>query len=454
MEIAAQIVIILLLLLLNGVLAMAELAIVSARKARLQQRAEAGSAGARAALELANAPTHFLSTVQVGITLVGILAGAFGGATLAEELAKLLRPVFGQSSDAVSLVLVVLAITYLSLIIGELVPKRLALSHAETLATILARPMRWLATLVGPAVRFLSFSTDLMLRLLRIRPSGEPPVTEEEIKIMLEQATEAGVVEEAEQKMVESVFRLADRRVDEIMTPRPKIVWLDLDAPMDENWRRIAASRHSHFPVYQGKEDNVVGLVSVKDLWARRVDGLPVDLQAVVRMPLLVPESMPALKVLELFRTTGTHLGIVIDEYGSVQGLVTIIDLMEALVGALPERGEHDERHVVQRNDGSWLLDGTLTVDEFQHILNIAALPAEQEGEYQTLGGFVMAHLARIPRSGDYFDWQGYRFEVMDMDGNRVDKVLVALALQPPDPPEPAAEVPVAPRAQATENVP
>jgi putative hemolysin len=423
-----EIVFILLLVLANGVLAMSELSIVSARKVRLQQRADKGDAGASAAIELANSPNKFLSTVQIGITLVGILAGAFGGATLAEQLGVMLNriPPLMPYGEAIAIVVVVLAITYLSLVLGELVPKRLALGNAENIASIVARPMRLLSVVASPAVRLLSFSTEAVLRMLRVQQSDEPPVTEEEVKVMIEQGIQARIFEKAEYDMVENIFWLSDRRIKELMTPRPEIVWLDLEDSPEQIRRELIESGHSRLPVCRGELDDVLGIVRAKDLLALDLEGVPLDLNAILRPPLFVPESMPVLKMLEVFKQSGTHVALVTDEHGGIEGLTTHHDILEAIVGDIPSVGEQTEPQAVQREDGSWLLDGKMRVDDFKDIFNIESLPGEERGNYQTLGGFVMMQMARIPSAGQYFEWGGLRFEVMDMDGRRVDKVLVA----------------------------
>ena len=426
-SITFQILIILVLTVVNGVFSMSEMAIVSARKVRLQQQANQGNVKAQAALELAEAPNHFLSTVQVGITLIGILTGAFGGATIADSLAVYVKliPFLAPYSEALTFGVVVLIITYLSLIIGELVPKRLALNSPEQIAANVAIPMRSLAAIASPAVRFLSASTDLVLRVLRIGPSMQPQVTEEEIKVLIEQGTEAGTFEEAEQAMLERVFRLGDRAVNALMTPRPDIVWLDLEDTEEENRHKMIESANSRFPVCQGGLDNVLGIMPVTDLLARSLSGQPLDLTLSLRQPVFVPESTRGLKVLELFKQTGTHMALVVDEYGVIQGLVTLNDIMVEIVGDVASSDEPEDPQAVQREDGSWLLDGMLAVDEFFEIFGIKDLPFDQRGSYQTLGGFVITHLGRIPAAADHFEWEGMRFEVMDMDGNRVDKVLV-----------------------------
>lgn len=427
-----EILILLVLIIVNGVFSMSEMAIVSARKVRLQQLANQGNTSAQAALELADAPNHFLSTVQVGITLIGILTGAFGGATIADKLVGYLTLIPGLApySRAIAFGLVVVSITYLSLIFGELVPKRLALNNPERIASAVAIPMRMVAAIASPIVHLLSASTELVLRVLGIEQSTEPQVTEEEIKILIEQGTEAGTFEEAEQDMVERVFRLGDRPVNALMTPRPDIVWLDLEDSPEENRNKMMDSAHSRFPVCQGGLDNVLGVMYVTDLLARSLSGQPLDLTASLRQPIFVPESTRGLKVLELFKQTGIHMAAVVDEYGVIQGLVTLNDIMVEIVGDVPSVNQMEEPQAVQREDGSWLLDGMLPVDEFFEIFDMEEL-LEHRGNYQTLGGFVITHLGRIPAAADHFEWEGMRFEVMDMDGNRVDKVLVVPVQKP-----------------------
>jgi putative hemolysin len=428
---ALEIPIIILLIICNGVLAMSELAIVSARKTRLQQRADRGDIGARVALELANDPNQFLSTAQIGITLVGILAGVFGGATIAEKLAVSLGrlPLPAAYNKPVSIVIVVLSITYLSLVFGELVPKRVALNNAEEIASWLARPMRWLSVITNPVVRLLSASTEAVLRVLHVRPPAGPPVTEEEIRSVIKQGTEAGVLEETEHDMVENVFRLGDRPVSALMTPRPEVVWLDLNDSPEEIRRTLIESRHSHFPVCQSGLENVLGIARDKDLLARSLTGQPFDWQTLLRRPLFVPESTRALRALELLKQSATHIALVIDEYGGTHGLITYHDILEAIVGEVPALGHPEEPQAVQREDGSWLLDGMLSIDEFKQIVGIDKLPGEERGDYHTLGGLVMMHMERIPMAGDYFDFGGLRFEVVDMDGRRVDKMLIRPSL-------------------------
>lgn len=420
-----ELIIIILLIIANGIFSMSEIAVVSARRALLRQMAEEGDAGARVALKLVKEPNQFLSTVQIGITLIGILAGAYGGATIAGELALLLNnfTFLAPYSNAISIILVVLGITYLTLVIGELVPKRVAMSSPERISSLVASPMCAFSRIASPIIFLLSASTDLVLRAIGVKPYVEPTVTEEEIKIMIDQGTTAGVIEEEEQDIFERVFRLGDRNASDIMTPAPEIVWLDIDDSPEEIQRKITSGPFSLFPVCKRKLDNVLGVVQAKDLLPCSIKDGKVDLKSSLLPPLFIPESMRALKVLERFKQTGIHMAIVIDEYGSVQGVLTLTDLLEAMVGDIPHIDELAEPMIVKRDDGSWLIDGALPVEEFKDAFKIDELPEEEL--YQTMGGFMMMHLERVPSTGDRFEWGGYRFEVVDMDEHRVDKLLI-----------------------------
>jgi len=420
-----NVIIVLLLILLNGVFAMAELAVVSARRGRLRQMAEGGNKGAETALSLAETPNRFLSTVQVGITLVGIFAGAFGGATIAAPLAEVLEgvPLIGEHSQGISLVVVVSVITYLSVVVGELVPKRLALQSAEQVASLVARPMQALSVAATPIVRLLSLSTDAVLRVLGIEASTEGEVTEEEIRLLVREGAQAGMIKQAEREMVEQVFLLDDRPLEQLMTPRPSIVWLDATKSVEENRRILAQTPHSRFPVADGELDTILGIVRAKDLLTDALDGKPLELADVMQEPLYLPGSMRALRALERFRHSGTHMGLVVDEFGGIDGLVSLIDILEAIVGDIPTIDELAEPPIVEREDGSWLVEGLLAADEFKLAFELNRLPGE--GTYQTVGGFTVYMIGDTPKAGDEFGWGGYRFEVMDMDGYRVDKVLV-----------------------------
>lgn len=428
-EIYTELLFLMVLLVANGIFAMSEIAIVSARKVRLQQRADEGDKGAEAALKLADNPNDFLSTVQIGITLIGILAGAVGGATLTEKLDDLFVsiPLLAPYAANISFLLVVLLITYLSLVIGELVPKRIGLNNAETVASWISRPMAVLARLTSPFVRLLSWSGDTLLRLFGLNNIQENTVTEEEIKFMLEQGTQEGVFELSEQKMIERVFRLDDRPVTALMTPRTEVMWFDINDTQQQIMETLAEGQHSCYPVVQDNLDHVEGVVYARDLLTQALSGQPLDLQAITRPPVFVPESMSALEVLEKFKSQRVHLALVIDEYGGFHGLVSSNDILEAIVGTLPAEENSflgdEEAEVVQRADGSWLIDGMLLTDEFKELFALDELP--DEDDYQTLGGFVMTYLGRLPTTGDRFEWDALQFEVMDMDGRRVDKVMV-----------------------------
>jgi putative hemolysin len=433
-SVASEILVILVLIVLNGVFALSEIALVSARKIRLEQLSEQGDKRARAALQLANNPNQILSTVQIGITLIGIFAGAYGGANLAEKLAGVFQqvPILAAQSQAIALTVVVLCITYLSLVVGELVPKRLGLSSPEKIARMVAMPLRWLSVAVSPVVRLLSFSTDLMLRLLGAGTTyNEPLVTEEEIKIMIQQGTEAGMFEAAEQDMLEQVLRLNDRRISTLMTTRPEIVWLDLEDSAETNRQKILTSNYTRFPVCQGGLDEVLGIVQVNSLLSDCFANRPFDITATLRQPLFVPESTKGLKVLEIFQQSSNHIALVVDEYGVIQGLVSITDILEAIIGDLPTLGQPDAPQIVQRDDGSWLVDGILLIEDFKEVFEIEEMPGEKEGNYHTVGGFIITHLGRIPTASDSFEWESFRFEVVDMDGNRVDKILVNFIEKP-----------------------
>ena len=422
----AEFLFIFLLTIANGIFAMSEAAMISARRARLQQRAEDGDAGAAAALKLSEKPDRFLSTVQIGITLIGILSGAIGGSTLAENLEPAIAsiPALAAQAEAISVFLVVLLITYLSLVIGELVPKTLALNNAEGIASLVARPMQVLSMLASPVVSLLSLSTRVVLLVLGVRPSDDPPVTEEEVRIMLEQGAEAGVFATSEQQMLENVFRLGDWRTSAVMTPYTEVEWLNVNEPMAETINRIAPSRFFAYPVYEGDHRNLLGVVLLEDLWVQLANGQPLDLRAALKTPLVLPENAQATSALEQFRITGQRLALVIDEHGSVSGVITPQDILEAVLGEPPEE---TEARMSQRADGSWLVDGMLHIDELENLLDDKDLfPETERGDYQTLGGFVMMRMGRIPQPTDQFDWNGMRFEVMDMDGRRVDKILIS----------------------------
>ncbi len=419
------------LALVNGVLAMTEIAFVSASRTRLQVQARKGKQQAAAALQLIDSPTRLLSTIQVGITLIGIMAGAFGGATVAEEVAAWLRTFSGIANyaDLLAFVVVVSGITYLSLLLGELVPKRVAMLNPERIASTMSRPMKVLAAAASPAVRFMTSSTELLLKGLRIPPKLERVATEDEIKLMIEQGTRAGVFLPSEKEIVLNVFRFADRRVSALMTPRPDVIWIDKYASPEELRNIFATHPHNRYPVCAGGLDQVLGFARAKDLLAACLAGGPLDLVSRLRKPLFVPESNPALRVLELFKQTGAHVALVVDEYGQVEGLVTHHDIMEAIVGDIRSLDVPEEKEIVRLEDGSYLLDGALPADEFRALLRID--PETDEGDYDTAAGFVLQQLGRIPETGERFKWRGWQFQIVDMDDRRIDKVLITPPASP-----------------------
>jgi len=419
--------IILLLLVANGVFAMTEIAIVAARKARLRQLASAGNASAGIALELAESPNRFLATVQIGITLVGILAGAFGGATIADELARAMTnvPAISAYANPIALGVVVLAITYLSLVIGELVPKRVGLGNPEGISMRIARPMHALSVIAGPAVKFLGVSTETLMRLLAIKPQRETAVSEDEIKVLMQEGLRAGAFQKVESDIVESVLDLDQLLVRDIMTPRPKVIWLNRDDPHDQIWHKIVVSNHSHFPVYEEDRDHVVGVVSVKAIYANLAAGVGVRLKDLMVPPLIVPASQNVLQLVETFKKSGKHLALAADEFGSIVGLVTLNDVMEAIVGDFPSQDERAKPAATARPDGSWLIDGMIEIQRLEQALPGFKIESSAGKDYQTLAGFVVKRLGRLPREGETFEEQGYVFEVLDMDRHRVDKVLV-----------------------------
>jgi putative hemolysin len=422
-----EIMIVLALILVNGVFAMSEIAVVSSRKVRLQQQAEAGSSGARAALALANEPGRFLSTVQIGITLVGIFTGAFGGATIAGSLQESLAqyPAIASYSGTLSVGIVVLITTYLSLVIGELAPKQIALNNPERISSLIAPPMSVLSKLTSPLVKLLSVSTTVVLKLLRIGNQEESTVTEEEVRILISQGREHGIFEPIEEEMVEQVFRLSDQSVSALLTPRPEIIWIDTEDSNAVNQEKIISNGHSLLPVAKGSLDEVQGYVRAVDLLTQVLQNHPLTFQSVLRPAIFVPESLPAFKVLDLFKAKGEQMAFVIDEYGGLQGLVTHQDVLEAIIGNIHEPQDAHDPDIFQREDGSWLIDGMVSIDEFKDLFDLKLLPGEESNMFQTVGGFVITFLGRIPSGGDQFDLPELKVEVIDMDGNRVDKVMV-----------------------------
>jgi len=420
-----EIIILALLILTNGLFAMSELAVVTARPSRLKEMAETGTRGAQAALDLSHAPNRFLSTVQVGITLIGILAGAFGGSTIARELISLMSdiPALAPYAQGISIFIVVGAITFASVVFGELVPKRIALTNPERIATAVAPSMTLLSRLAKPVVRLLSLTTEGVLRLLGIESGGESAVSEEEIRVLVRESAQAGNIEEMEQQIVERVFTFGDQTLESLMTPRRAVIGLNINDSQEINRRIVRESPHTRFPVYEVDLDTVIGVAHSKDLLAGCLSDDTFAPRAVLRNPLYLPGTMNTLQALERFKESGTDIGLVLDEFGGLDGIVTLIDILEALVGDIPTAAELSEPLIVSRDDGSFLVDGLLAIDEFQEAFDVQDMPGEEI--YQSIGGFVIHMIGEIPRTGDSFDWNGWRFEVVDMDNYRIDKILV-----------------------------
>lgn len=422
-----QFLIIILLIIVNGLFAMAEIAVVSSRKSKLRERASKGDENAKKTLELAGNPNRFLSTVQIGITFVGIFAGAFGGETIAEDLAVWLAaaPVIGAYAETIALVVVVAVITYLSLVIGELVPKRLALHNPEDIAARMVRPMQILSDISAPLVRLLSLSTDALLKVLRVPQSSEQTVSEDEVRMLIQEGTRRGVFNFVERDIVERTFRLSDKKVTALMTPRKDIKWLDVNATPDKVHRFLTKHPYSYYPVCRGALDKVVGVIRAKEVLTYFLKEKQIDVQKHIRKPTFVPEGMDSMRLLESFKKSGVHVAIVVDEFGGVEGLLSLTDILEAIVGDIPTIDELRETDITKREDGSFLVDGLVTLDEFKEAFRLKKLPDETRGEFYTIGGFVVHTLGTIPKAGDTFVSENLQFEVMDMDGNRVDKVLV-----------------------------
>jgi putative hemolysin len=428
MNIGSEVLLILILVLINGILSMSEAALVASRKARLQQQANEGNKKSVMALKLIADPNIFLSTVQIGITLIGVLSGAVGGITLSETISNALMnvPYIGPYSESIALGIVVLSITILTIWLGELVPKRLGINSPERIAQLVAGPMLFISRIFSPFINGMSKATNFVLRLLGVNASTDPPITEEELQMLIDQGTQAGVFEESEQDMVEGVFSLGDQRVYSLMTPRTEIIWLDISDSTEDILEKVANCSYSRFPVRQDSLEAIVGIVKSRDLLVTSLSGKAIHLKELAKPAIFVPETMLASRALEILKEKNTELLLVVDEFGGVQGLLTINDILEEIVGEM----EGQEPQATQRQDGSWLLDGMLEVDEFKEIFELNELP--HENEYETLSGFVMTSLGRLPQTADHFEWNNLRFEVMDMDGRRVDKVLVTTKLKTP----------------------
>ena len=420
-----EILFVVVLIVLNGALAMSELALVSSRRSRLDQLAAQGSRGAGTALRLVDDPSGFLSTVQIGITLVGILAGAFGGATLADRLGDWLDtfPALAPNGDGIAIGVVVVAITYFSLIVGELVPKRIALANPERTASLVARPMKQLSRLAFPGVWVLRTSTEAVLRLIGLSATREATVTEDEVKSLIAEGTQAGVFAPQERRMIEGVLRLADRPVRVVMTPRADVTWLDVQADAQMLRQVVESSRFSRLLVCEREIDNAVGILHTKDVLPLALRGEPVTVRALMVPVLVVPDRTSVLQLLDRFRREELHMAVVVNEYGTTEGVVTLTDVLESIAGELPERGEITEPPVVRRDDGSWLVAGALPFDEFADRFGLRE-PAEGGG-FHTVAGFVLQQLGHLPDAGESFRYGEIKVEVVDMDGRRVDRILV-----------------------------
>jgi putative hemolysin len=428
-----DIALLLFLILLNGVLAMSEIAVVSSRQSRLKKLADDGSIGARSALALHHEPATFLSTVQVGITTVGILSGAIGEATLAAPMARWLStyPSLAPYASGIAMTLVVIIVTYFSVVIGELVPKRLGLLAPERVASLIARPMNLLARLARPLVWLLSSSSSLLLGLLGARRKQESSVTDDEIKVLMGQGAEAGIFHASEQAIVSNVLRLDEQRISAIMTHRKDIYLIDLNDSQDEIRRRLADSPYKRIVICRDGLEQIVGVLRTGDLLKGALLGEPLAIEAFVRPALYVPASVTTTQLLETFRRARQQCALMVDEYGGLQGLVTLTDVLTSIVGDLPSSDAPEENDIVVREDGSWLVDGSVTIERLKTALEIPGdLPGEDENAFNTLGGFVMYVLGRIPLTSDHFELGDLRIEVVDMDRNRVDKVLIARSLR------------------------
>ena len=421
------------LILLNGFFAMSEIALVAARKARLQNLAQQGDGAAATALRLGEDPTRFLSAVQIGITSIGVLNGIVGEAALSPPVSMMLQQ-FGVEEHLASPLatgLVVVSITFFSIVLGELVPKRIGQISPEAIARFVARPMLWLAILTKPFVLLLSGSTRLLLSILGVKDDNGASVTEEDIHMLLSEGSDAGVIEQQEHQMVRNVFRLDDRQIASLMVPRSDVVFLDVDKPLEENLTQVEAHRYSRFPVVRGNWEEVLGIVSTSAILNQVLRGEQPNLTQSLKPAVFVPESLTGMELLENFKDSGGQMVFVIDEYGEIQGIVTLHDMMEAITGEFKPQHQ-DDAWAVQRDDGSWLLDGLIPVPELKDRLGLRSVPEEDKGRYHTLSGMLMLLLGRLPQTADHCDWEGWRLEIMDMDGTRIDKVL-ATALDPND---------------------
>jgi len=415
------------LILLNGLFAMSEIALITSKKAKLQKAADSGDSSAQKALELGADPNRFLSTVQVGITSIGVLSGIVGESALAGPLSLWFEglgvdPVY---ASYLGTGVVVVVITYFSIVLGELVPKRLGQSNPEVVACLIAKPIAGLAVLTRPFVRLLSGSTKFVLRILGVKERNQSEVTEEEIQAVLAEGTEAGLIESHEHTMVKNVFRLDDRQIASLMVPRADIIYLDVDDPIEKSLKVIGETDHARFPVVRGGLENVIGIVSARKLLSRIAAGEKPDLSLGLEEAIYVPETLTGMELLDNFRSSGRHMAFVVDEYGEALGLVTLQDLIEAITGEFKPR-DPTQSWAVQRDDGTWLLDGHIPVPELKDCLGLSTVPEEEKGRYHTVSGMFMLLSGKLPKEGDKVTWEGWQFEIMDMDRKTIDKILAS----------------------------
>ena len=426
-ETIISIVIIVVLIVVNGIFSMSELAVVSSRKGKLQKMYNDGKKHAKTAIDLMENPNQFLSTIQIGITLIGILTGAFGGATLSDPLNAIISP-YIPYSEIVSTIVVVIITTYLSLVVGELVPKRVALNNPENIAVKVAKWMKLLSKASGPFVVILSKSTNGLLRLMGISNEENNAITEEEIELMIEEGRVEGTIEKEEEDIIKRVFKLDDQKVDMIMTPRNEIVWIDLEDTPEENQNKIIESKRSIFPVASGELDDFIGVVQAKDILSVLFKEEDLEIEDIIKDPLVVPENLEALELVKQFKENKeyVHMSLVVDEFGSLTGLITLNDLLEGIVGDIPGIDETDDPIAIKRNDDSWLIDGRYQIDRFKELFDFdGEFPDEKEDNFTTIAGFILSYCGKIPTDGETFKWDRFCFEIMDMDGHQIDKILV-----------------------------
>lgn len=426
-ETILYIIIIIILIILNGILSMSELAVVSSRKGKLQKMINEGKKHAQTVIDLNENPNQFLSTIQIGITLIGVLTGAFGGATLSTPLANVISP-YVPYAESISVLIVVIVTTYLSLVIGELVPKRIALNSPERVAVKVAKSMKILSKICKPFVIILSKSTNAVLTILRINHKEDTSITEEEIELMIEESRVEGNIEKEEEDIIKRVFKLDEQKVDMIMTPRSEIIWIDLDDSPEENKKKIIESKRSIFPIAKGELDDFMGVVQSKDILAVLFENKEMNLEKIVKNPIVVPENLESLELLKQYKENKeyVHMALIVDEFGSVSGLITLNDLLEGIVGDIPGIDETDDPIATQRADGTWLIDGRYQIDRFKELFAYSEeFPDEKEDNFTTIAGFILSFCGKIPEEGEEFIWDRFSFEIVDMDGNKIDKLLI-----------------------------